>query len=70
MARRLLRASAPRARMRAAPRVDVDALESEWRALYPIARADYHRFLAGWAKDHWRRDTHAQKLTRDVLRSL
>ncbi len=49
---------------------DSDALESEWRALYPIARADYHRFLAGWAKDHWRRDTHAQKQTRDVLRSL
>ena len=51
-------------------RVQSDALEREWRALYPIARADYHRFLAGWAKEHWRRDTHAQKLTRDVLRSL
>jgi hypothetical protein len=51
-------------------RTDADALESEWRALYPIARADYHRFLAGWAKEHWRRDTHGQKLTREVLRSL
>ena len=51
-------------------RVESDALEREWRALYPIARADYHRFLAGWAKDHWRRDTRAQALTRDVLRSL
>ena len=51
-------------------RVDAEGLEREWRALYPIARADYHRFLAGWAKEHWRRDTHAQKLTREVLRSL
>lgn len=51
-------------------RVDAEGLEREWRALYPIARADYHRFLAGWAKEHWRRDTHAQKLTRDVLRTL
>jgi hypothetical protein len=50
--------------------VDVDALESEWRALYPIARADYHRFLAGWAKDYWRRDAYAQRLVRDVLRGL
>lgn len=50
--------------------VDVVALEREWRALYPIARADYHRFIAGWAKDHWRRDAYAQRLTRDVLRSL
>ena len=54
---------------RAAP-VDDSALESEWRSLYPIARADYHRFLAGWAKEHWRRDTHAQKLTRAALRLL
>lgn len=50
--------------------VDVDALETEWRALYPIAFADYHRFLAGWAKEHWKRDGHAQRLTREVLRTL
>lgn len=50
--------------------VDAEAIEAEWRALYPIARADYHRFLAGWAKDYWRRDTHAQRLVREVLRSL
>lgn len=60
-----------RAALAARPdRVDAASLEREWRALYPIARADYHRFLAGWAKEHWRRDTHAQRLTRDVVRSL
>ncbi|MEO6576638.1 MAG: phosphotransferase [Polyangiaceae bacterium] len=50
--------------------VDAEALESEWRALYPIACADYYRFLAGWAKEHWRSDGHGQKYTRNVLRSL
>ena len=50
--------------------IDNNALEAEWRALYPIARADFHRFLAGWSKEHWRIDTHGQTLTRNVLRSL
>jgi hypothetical protein len=50
--------------------VDVEALEGAWRALYPVARADYHRFLAGWAPDHWRRDLHAQRLTRAALAAL
>ncbi len=46
------------------------ALEQEWRELYPIARADYYRFLAGWASDHYRRDRYAQGLVREVLRIL
>ena len=50
--------------------IDVDALEAEWRGLYPIACADYYRFLAGWAKEHWRSEAHGQKVTRAVLRAL
>ena len=50
--------------------IDVAALENEWRALYPIACADYYRFLAGWAKSYWRSDAHAQRVTRKVLRDL
>jgi aminoglycoside phosphotransferase (APT) family kinase protein len=50
--------------------VDVDALETEWRALYPIACADFYRFLAGWAKEHWRGDGHGHRVIREVLRTL
>ena len=49
---------------------DVAALEREWRALYPIACADYYRFLAGWAPGHWRGEAHGQRVVREVLRTL
>jgi hypothetical protein len=48
----------------------ITALETEWRGLYPIACADFYRFLAGWAKGHWRSDDHGQQLVRKVLRTL
>lgn len=51
-------------------RVDADALEAEWRGLYPIACVDFYRFLAGWAKDAWRHDVEAQRRSRAVLKGL
>lgn len=50
--------------------VAAEDLEREWRELYPIACADFYRFLAGWAPEEWRRDRVGQALVRDVLRSL
>lgn len=57
-------------RLRAAPRdeaIDITAVEAEWRALYPVARLDFCRFLAGWAPDHWQRDRRSQRFVRTAL---
>jgi hypothetical protein len=39
------------------------ALEREWRELFPVAWADFYRFLLGWAKDAYPFDAYSRKLT-------
>lgn len=45
-------------------------LEQEWRALYPVAAADFYRFYAGWAPEAYRRDRHGQAVVARALRAL
>ena len=47
-----------------------DAIEEEWRELYPFAWADFHRFLAGWSPGHWKIHDYSNRMTKVVLRSL
>lgn len=54
----------------AARGVDPEPVEAEWRALYPIACADFSRFLAGWAPGHFASDRHAQRVLEEVERHL
>ena len=54
----------------AARAIDAGAVETEWRALYPFACADFYRFLAGWAPGHFARDRHAQRVLEEVARLL
>ncbi len=46
--------------------VDAEALEREWREYYPIAWADFIRWLSGWAPDgtHRKLNDYASRLTR------
>lgn len=50
--------------------IDFRALEKEWRALYPVAWCDFHRFLKGWSPGHWKINSYSERLTREVLESL
>ena len=46
------------------------AVEDEWRALWPFAWADFHRFLAGWAPGHWKLSAFSERMTRSALEEL
>jgi hypothetical protein len=50
--------------------LDLDALEAEWRELYPLACADFYRFLLGWAGGMESRDAYLESVTRRVLAEI
>jgi len=50
--------------------VDWDALHTEWREMYPIAWADFHRFLMGWLPTHWKVNAYSERLVAQVLSRL
>ncbi len=52
------------------PGVDPRAVEAEWRALYPIAWADFVRFLVGWAPEHYKIHGYSRDMTDAVLADL
>ena len=52
------------------PGVDAAELQEEWRGLYDVAWADFHRFLKGWSPGHWKINSYSERLTRQVIRRL
>ena len=50
--------------------IDIDALESGWRALYPVAWTDFHRFIKGWSPGHWKIHSYSERLAREVVAEL
>ena len=47
-----------------------EALEKEWRSLYRVAWADFHRFIKGWSPSHWKINTYSERVTAEVINSL
>lgn len=50
--------------------IDFNELEKEWRALYPYAWTDFHRFLKGWSPDHWKINSYSERMARKVIKEL
>lgn len=47
-----------------------EALETEWRSLYRVAWADFHRFLKGWSPGHWKINNYSERITAEVINNL
>ncbi len=47
-----------------------EALEREWRSLYRVAWADFHRFLKGWSPGHWKINSYSERVTAEVIDNL
>lgn len=52
------------------PLLDAADVEQEWRALYPLAWTDFHRFLKGWSTGHWPSDSYSERVARRVITQL
>lgn len=50
--------------------IDTKALEKDWRGLYPVAWADFHRFIKGWHPEHWKINSYSERISREVINQL
>jgi hypothetical protein len=52
------------------PNIDANAVEQEWRDLYPVAWTDFHRFVKGWSPGHWKIHGYSEKLAKRIIAKL
>lgn len=49
---------------------EFEPIEAEWRALFPVAWTDFHRFLKGWSPGHWKLNSYSERLARETIERL
>lgn len=47
--------------------INAQNVEEQWRPLYRVAWADFHRFLKGWSPGHWKINSYSERVTREVV---
>lgn len=50
--------------------INFEALEKEWRYLFPIAWTDFNRFLCGWMPTHQKLNSYSKKIENNTLKTL
>lgn len=50
--------------------IDCNAVENEWRKMFPVAWTDFYRFLAGWMPAHRKINEYTERLAEQVFASL
>ena len=52
------------------PDLNASEIEEEWRTMYHVAWADFHRFLKGWSPGHWKINSYSERVCREVIDKL
>ncbi|NRA67244.1 MAG: DUF1679 domain-containing protein [Pseudobacteriovorax sp.] len=42
-------------------------IEEQWRRLYPLAWADFYRFVKGWKPNHWKLHAYSEHMTETAM---
>jgi hypothetical protein len=50
--------------------INPQAVEDAWRALFPWAWTDFHRFIKGWSPGHWKIHSYSERLAHQVIDEL
>jgi hypothetical protein len=50
--------------------VDQNALEKEWRELFPVAQTYFYRFLVGWMPTHWKINDYNKQVALELVARL
>jgi hypothetical protein len=50
--------------------INAQAVEDAWRALFPWAWTDFHRFIKGWSPEHWKIHSYSERLAHQVIDEL
>ena len=53
-----------------AKHIDMADLEQQWRALYPVAWADFLRFLQGWKPGHWKIHRYSKRMLEESVECI